>query len=303
MATEESVNPPTSEITALPTETQQRVVVLTLRPRRGKNFLLFPKLAFEIRDMIFKFTAEDLDSNIVKIYLSNPEDDPSNSQPEIRASYKVPALLKVNRQARDVTKKTYPLVFSRPLRGKRIFFNVSKDILYFEGNPNWELSWQNTLYLFSRPLTWEDTHSSYSDADTGADTPANTDTDAALIHKQVRFMILHPAGRLSSYEARDALEGEFHNLEGAIIVKDKLRLNRLGTQQARFSSPFIANTMARFWETERLHRMVEGVPCKKPLITCLTKPQLSKKVMNAMNAKYVIKVLIDYRTFSIHSDC
>lgn len=101
-AENQSADPPTPETAALPSETQQHVVAPTLRPRRGKNFLLFPKLAYELQEMIFKFVAEDLDPNIVKIYLSNPEDDPTNTQPEIRASYKVPALLKVNHQAREV---------------------------------------------------------------------------------------------------------------------------------------------------------------------------------------------------------
>jgi hypothetical protein len=297
-AEDQSVNPPTLETAALPTKTPQHAVAPTPRPRRGRNFLLFPKLAYELQELIFKFAAEDLDPNIVKIYLSNPEDNPTNTQPEIRASYKVPALLKVNRQARDVAKKIYPLVFSHTLRGKQIFFNVSKDILYFEGNPNWERSWQNTLWLFSRPLTWKDTYSSYSDADT------DTDTDAALIQKQVRFMILHPAGGLSSYEARDALEGGFHNLEGVIIVKDKLRLRRLDPQQARFSSHFIANAMARFWESQILHAMAgQRATINKPRISCLTKAQINKKVKDAINAKFEINVLIDYRTFSIHSDC
>jgi hypothetical protein len=71
--------------------------------------------------MIFNFAAEDIDPNIVKIYLNEPEDDPNNSQPEIRASYKVPALLKVNRQARYVAKRIYPLVFSHTLCDKQIF--------------------------------------------------------------------------------------------------------------------------------------------------------------------------------------
>jgi len=116
----------------------------TLRSRRGKSksFLLFSKLAYELREVIFTFAAEVIDPNIVKIYLNDPEDDPNNSQPEIRASYKIPALLKVNRQARFVAKKIYPLVFSLNLRGKQVFFNVSKDILYFEGNPNWDRGWQ-----------------------------------------------------------------------------------------------------------------------------------------------------------------
>jgi hypothetical protein len=92
-AEDQSVNPPTPETAALPTETQQNVVAPTLRPRRGKNFLLFPKLAYELQDMIFKSAAEDLDPNIVKIYLKNP----SALFLVLRLSYKTLSLLSVNR--------------------------------------------------------------------------------------------------------------------------------------------------------------------------------------------------------------
>lgn len=117
-------------------------------------------------------------------------------------------------------------------------------------------------------------------------------------------MILHPADQLTIYEARDVFEGGFHNLESAIIVKDRLRLSRFVPHQARFSPQYIANIMARFWESEILHgRVRPRVPFNKPRFSCLTKAQISRKVKDAMNVEYEIKVLIDYRTFSMHSDC
>jgi hypothetical protein len=213
-AEDQSVNPPTPETAALPTEAQQHVVAPTLRPSRGKNFLLFPKLAYELQDMIFKFAAEDLDPNIVKIYLK----DPSAFFPEVCLSYKVPSLLEVNRRAREVTKKIYPLAFSDNLCGKPVYFNVRKDVLYFDKDQAHRQS-QTPLYMFNLPVAMVDSYSPRS--------------DVVLVQKQVRFIILHQGDTGSDLEATLALAGGFHNLKALIIVKESGTNSRLVENDAR----------------------------------------------------------------------
>jgi hypothetical protein len=87
-------------------------------------------------------------------------------------------------------------------------------------------------------------------------------------------------------------------------VKDRLRLGGSLRPQARYSPLFIENVMAGFWEAEILRgRPSPSVPFNKPRISCLTKAQINKKVKDAMNAESETNVLIDYRRFSMYSDC
>jgi hypothetical protein len=151
-----------------------------------------------------------------------------------------------------------------------------------------EYSWRTTLSLFPPPTISADVRSSHSDG-------------VAPIEKQLRFMILHPAGHLSSYQPAQALEAGFHNLEAVIIVKDPHCLTR---RQAALSLHSLAGVMETFWKSMiRFDMAGRNVPSNEPRIVCLRKTEMKKKVVDKITARSAIYVLIDYRTFSTHSDC
>jgi hypothetical protein len=166
--------------------------------------------------MIFKSAAEDLDPNIVKIYLKNP----SAFFPKVYLSYKAPSLLRVNHQAREATRKVYPLAFSDNLSGKPGYFNVRKDVLYFDKDKTHRQR-RTRFYMFNLLVAMADSYSPRS--------------DVVLVQKQARFIILHQGDTGSDLGATLALTGGFQNLKALIIVKESGADSSLFENDARVS--------------------------------------------------------------------
>ncbi|KAK2627588.1 hypothetical protein QTJ16_003554 [Diplocarpon rosae] len=104
--------------------------IYTIRTKRA--FVLFPKLPFEIRELVFEFAK--LGPQIVTIASVLFEADQASKRELIaQAFYNVPPLLHVNAQSRKQAKKDYELAFSRNLAGNPIYFNFKTDALLFDG--------------------------------------------------------------------------------------------------------------------------------------------------------------------------
>ncbi|PBP22006.1 hypothetical protein BUE80_DR007108 [Diplocarpon rosae] len=104
--------------------------IYTVRTKRA--FVLFPKLPFEVRELVFEFAK--LGPQIVTI-ASVPCEADQASQTELvtQAFYNVPPLLHVNAQSRKQAKRYYELAFSRNLACNPLYFNFKTDALLFDG--------------------------------------------------------------------------------------------------------------------------------------------------------------------------
>ncbi|TAQ85658.1 hypothetical protein B7494_g6020 [Chlorociboria aeruginascens] len=106
------------------------------KPFRLTTFTFFPKLAPEIRRMIWKEALPG--PNVVRIKDATPENIEMWMQHhkaeviKVLASYKVPTLLHVNFESRQEAQKVYQLQFNQSMRGNGIYFDFTKDTLFFE---------------------------------------------------------------------------------------------------------------------------------------------------------------------------
>lgn len=99
-----------------------------------RKFKLFPKLAPELRQMIFELAIPD--GQIVEITMGALSLD-------LKAKYRIPALLHVNREARSFAESFYEKMFADRLGGNPLYIDVSRDVLAFES--------QSVALLFARP--------------------------------------------------------------------------------------------------------------------------------------------------------
>jgi hypothetical protein len=112
------------------------------------KFTLFPKLAIELRQMIWCYAADLIEPQTIKIKVQGIHKYRRRGRYHIRRSienkvrctiqpdsYNVPGLLQVSPEALQaittITKK-YHLSFKKELGGKPIYVNFTRDTLYFE---------------------------------------------------------------------------------------------------------------------------------------------------------------------------
>lgn len=101
---------------------------------RGE-FELFPRLPFELREMIWEDAVDKYNSTVVSVAVQqvikhNCLWPRKIEEPFI--SYCIPTLLQVNQQARQVTLKTYTPLFGPALGNKPFYMDVTKDVLFFK---------------------------------------------------------------------------------------------------------------------------------------------------------------------------
>lgn len=103
----------------------------------GEKFILFPKLPGEIRKKIWNFAIPS--DRIVKIYRRDQTTSLLNPIPHVngekRGSFVVctayPGLLGACTESRKIGFETYKLAFGHRLDGRAIYFDFSRDVLFF----------------------------------------------------------------------------------------------------------------------------------------------------------------------------
>jgi hypothetical protein len=94
------------------------------RPKKLKEFTCFPKLAQELRDMVWKLALPG--ANVVQIYAVRV----SWAVQGLEASYQVPTLLHVCRESRLVAKEHYQTIFDDEFGDSPVYFNPALDVLF-----------------------------------------------------------------------------------------------------------------------------------------------------------------------------
>ncbi|KAE9376171.1 hypothetical protein N431DRAFT_454737 [Stipitochalara longipes BDJ] len=98
------------------------------------EFILFPKFSKEIRDMIWKFAIPG--PRVVNIFLRQCKTPEQRLHPEKpirpKAESVTPAMLHTCRESRQIALQSYQPAFEEFLRERPVYFDWSRDYLYFD---------------------------------------------------------------------------------------------------------------------------------------------------------------------------
>lgn len=103
---------------------------MTPRPKKLTEFTLFPKLAPELRNMVWELARPG--PNLVTIKFTETALDEGKIEVKLGASYNIPTMLAVNKEARSIILKSYNAAFKKNLDGKIIYFDFKRDGLIFD---------------------------------------------------------------------------------------------------------------------------------------------------------------------------
>lgn len=107
----------------------------TTKANKLTEFTIFRKLAPELRNMIWELVPE---ANVVEIWAEQEWTVDPDGEPKrvfgLFASYKVPAVLQVSREARIVALKCFTKIFEAQTEDRTIYFNTDLDVLSIRNN-------------------------------------------------------------------------------------------------------------------------------------------------------------------------